>query len=64
MPGRDKASQHCFLFKETGGSFTAKVNKGWACDNGTDSETPADRVTIVGTPTTSSLTKKTVIIQF
>lgn len=48
----------------SGGSFTAKVNKGWACDNGTDSETPADRVTIVGTPTTSSLTKKTVIIQF
>ena len=48
----------------SGGSFYAKVGKGWACDNGTDSETPTDRVTILGTPKTSTLTKKSVIIEF
>ena len=48
----------------SGGSFYAKVGKGWACDNGTDGETPADRVTILGTPKTSTLTKKSVIIEF
>ena len=48
----------------SGGSFTAKVNKSWACDNGTDSEVPTDRVTVVGTPASSSITKKSVVIQF
>lgn len=48
----------------SGGSFTATVAKSWACDNGTDSEDPADRVTIVGTPTTQTLAKKSVVIVF
>ena len=48
----------------SGGSFYAKVGKGWACDNGTDSETPTERVTILGMPKTSILTKKSVIIEF
>ena len=48
----------------SGGSFTAKVSKSWACDNGTDSEIPSERVTVVGTPVSSSITKKSVVIQF
>ena len=48
----------------SGGSFYAKVSKNWACDNGVDSETPADHITIVGTPSKSSITKKEVNIVF
>ena len=48
----------------SGGSFYAKVGKGWACDNGSDSDTPADRITLVGTPSTSSIAKKEVKIVF
>ena len=48
----------------SGGSFYAKVSKGWACDNGVESDTPEDRITVVGTPSTSSITKKTVNIVF
>lgn len=48
----------------SGGSFTVKVNKSWACDNGTDSETPDDHLTIVGTPATKTITKKSVIIKY
>ena len=48
----------------SGGSFYAKVSKSWACDNGVDSETPADHITIVGTPSKSSITKKEVNIVF
>lgn len=48
----------------SGGSFYAKVDKGWACDNGSDSETPSERVTIVGTPNPPTLTKKLVVIEF
>ena len=48
----------------SGGSLTATVRKSWACDNGSDSDTPADRLTIVGTPTTSDITKKSVVIVF
>lgn len=46
----------------SGGSFYAKVSKSWACDNGVDSETPADHLTVVGTPSKSSVTKKEVSI--
>lgn len=46
----------------SGGSFTAKVDKSWACDNGTESETPEDHLTVVGTPKTSNITKKSVTI--
>ena len=48
----------------SGGSFTATVKKSWACDNGTDSETPADHLTVQGTPASSSITKKSVIITY
>ncbi len=48
----------------SGGSFTATVNKSWACDNGTDSDTPEDHLTIQGTPKTQSIAKKSVIITY
>ena len=48
----------------SGGSFTVNVSKSWACDNGTDSEEPADHVTIVGRPQKQTLKKKSVVIQF
>ena len=48
----------------SGGSFTVNVKKSWACDNGTDSDTPADHVTVVGTPTSSTIEKKSVEIIF
>lgn len=48
----------------SGGSFTVDVNKSWACDNGSDSEEPEDRITIVGTPVTKKLEKKSVVVQF
>ena len=48
----------------SGGSFYAKVDKSWACDNGTDSEEPSERVTIVGTPSEESYAKKEVKVVF
>ena len=48
----------------SGGSFTVNVKKSWACDNGTDSDTPSDHLTVVGTPTSSSIAKKSVEIIF
>ena len=48
----------------SGGSFYAKVDKGWACDNGTDSEVPSERVTVVGTPKEESYAKKEVKVVF
>ena len=48
----------------SGGSFNVTVKKSWACDNGTDSEDPADRVTIQGTPTTKTLLKRSVTIEY
>lgn len=54
----------------SGGSFTATTEKSWACDNGYESENESDaeiakkRVTIIGTPTTVYLTKKTVNVIF
>ena len=48
----------------SGGSFTVKVSKSWACDNGTDSETPADHLTVNGSPTTKTITKKSVIVKY
>jgi len=40
------------------------VKKSWALDNGTDSETPADRITVKGTPATASIEKKSVVVTF
>jgi len=48
----------------SGGSFTATCNKSWALDNGVDSETVSDRITIIGTPTTKTLEKRKVIIEY
>ena len=48
----------------SGGSFHAKVEKGWACDNGVDSDTPEARITVVGTPSTKSIAKKEVKIVY
>ena len=48
----------------SGGSFYAKVDKGWACDNCIESDTPSDRLTVVGTPSSSSITKKEVKITY
>lgn len=62
--GKPKAVKGDGGITVSGGSFTAKVNKSWACDNGTDSEVPSERVTVVGTPVSSSITKKSVVIQF
>lgn len=48
----------------SGGSMTVNVKKSWALDNGSDSETPADHITIQGTPTTASIAKKSVTISY
>jgi hypothetical protein len=48
----------------SGGSFTATCKKSWALDNGVDSETVSDRVTIIGTPTSKTLEKRNVIIKY
>ncbi len=48
----------------SGGYFLATTNKSWACDNGTDSDNPEDRVTINGTPSQQTLLKKKVLVQF
>lgn len=49
----------------SGGSFSVSVDKSWACDNGTDSDDPAERVTIVGSPSaTPILEKKNVVITY
>lgn len=54
----------------SGGTFMVSVDKSWACDNGYDDESLSDnqlalkRLTVVGTPKTSSIKKKTVTIKF
>ena len=48
----------------SGGSFYAKVEKGWACDNGVESDTPEAHIAVVGTPSTTSIAKKEVKIVF
>ena len=48
----------------SGGSLTAQVGKSWALDNGTESDEPEDRVTIIGTPTKKTLSKKYVEIEY
>jgi len=48
----------------SGGSFTVKVSKSWACDNGNESEEPADRVTVIGTPLVKTLQKRAVDIRY
>ncbi len=48
----------------SGGSFTVNVKKSWALDNGNESEDPADRLTIQGSPTTKTLQKRSVIVKY
>ena len=48
----------------SGGSFYAKVEKSWACDNGTDSDDATARVTVVGTPSEATYAKKEVKVVF
>lgn len=48
----------------SGGALKATVSKSWACDNGTDSDDPADRITVQGTPTVKTLTKRVVVIEY
>ena len=68
--GKPKAIKSDTGIIVSGGSFTAKVSKSWACDNGygddttTDEEKLANCITVKGTPTSSSITKKSVIITY
>lgn len=48
----------------SGGSFTVNVKKSWALDNGFESEEPEDRVTVVGTPVTKRIAKRSVDIRY
>jgi len=48
----------------SGGYFKATCKKSWACDNGSESEDPAARVTIQGTPQQTSLAKREMIVIF
>ena len=47
-----------------GGNFHAECAKSWACDNGSDSDEPEDRVTIVGTPVSKTIGKRLVEVSF
>ena len=48
----------------SGGSFSVSVNKSWACDNGSNSEVPSAQLTVLGTPASSSIEKKKVVITY
>ena len=48
----------------SGGTFKANVDKSWACDNGSESETPEDHITVVGSPKSATITKKSVEITY
>ena len=68
--GKPKAIKAMTGIFVSGGSFSAKVSKSWACDSGYGDDTTSDSdrldhcVTITGTPTTSTITKKNVNISF
>ena len=68
--GKPKAIKATTGITVSSGSFTAKVDKSWACDSGygddttTDAEKLANCVTVVGTPKTSSINKKSVEITY
>ena len=68
--GKPKAVKSDTGIIVSGGSFTATVKKSWACDNGydddslTDAELAQKRITVQGTPTSSSIQKKSVIITY
>ena len=66
--GKPKAIKSDTDIIVSGGSFTATVDKSWACDNGYEDDTLSDaelalkRITVQGSPTTSSIAKKSVTI--
>ena len=66
--GKPKAIKSDTDIIVSGGSFTATVKKSWACDNGYEDDTLSDaelalkRITVQGSPTTSSIAKKSVTI--
>lgn len=68
--GKPKAIKSDTGIIVSGGSFTATVNKSWACDNGygddttSDAEKLANCITVEGSPTTKSITKKSVEIVY
>ncbi len=62
--GKPKAVKSDTAIIVSGGSFTATVSKSWACDNGTESENPTDHLTVLGTPVTKTITKRSVIITY
>lgn len=62
--GKPKAIKSDTGIIVSGGSFSAYVNKSWACDNGSESEEPADHITVKGSPKTQNITKKTVEITY
>lgn len=68
--GKPKAIKAVTGIIVSGGSFSAKVGKSWACDSGygddstSDAERLANCVTIEGTPTENVVSKKQVKINF
>ena len=62
--GKPKAVKSDTGIVLSGGSFKATCKKSWACDNGIETENPAARVTIVGTPKTKTLEKRNMIVVF
>ena len=62
--GKPKAVKSDTGIIVSGGSFKATCKKSWACDNGTDDDDPAGRVTILGTPAVRTLNKRSVVIQY
>ena len=48
----------------SGGVFDVKVNKSWACDNGTETEDIADMLTIIGSPNIIEFEKKWVSLEY
>lgn len=62
--GKPKGVKSDTAITVSGGSFRVTVSKSWACDNGVESDDPSERLTVVGTPTTQTLTKKSVVVVF
>ena len=68
--GKPKAIKAMTGIFVSGGSFTAKVSKSWACDSGYGDDTTSDAerldhcVTVDGNPSVSAIAKKSVVINF
>ena len=62
--GKPKAVKSTTAIIVSGGSFEASTLKSWACDNGDESSTPANRLTIIGSPTVRSIAQRSVKVIF